>query len=212
MKTTIKFKSYITLMFSNDGKMILPKNNDGEYDVIMHLEGKTLGASRSTEPNNKSLLIVNGDEDYKRKLSHYIASLLNDRTVSDLEMFVGNSKYIVDCGTYSIDIQLKELANADFTSFIRIADEDIGMRSDDPNKELINMASIRYMVLGNDVSLDQLSGVEFISLEELPGFIASDSKKTDYLRLMLSGIDLERVKKFSSTLSSYHEEQSPFSM
>lgn len=86
------------------------------------------------------------------------------------------------------------------------------MRSDDPNKELINMASIRYMILGNDVSLDQLSGVEFISLEELPGFIASDSKKTDYLRLMLSGIDLERVKKFSSTLSSYHEEQSPFSM
>lgn len=174
----IYLNSILTFAFTNNGKIIVRKDKDGNLDTMpwLFMGYRERGAITDFE---ESIWVMNDIDDYKERISTFFAYHVRNAKNAVLKgFFIGNDKNLLDVGTLNKKIakhQIEEMRTNHTPSFIRVNNESYDSGINEIGKQIINRVETRYIVFPEDGEIDifpELEAKEFDELKEEFGMLS----------------------------------------
>lgn len=200
--------SILTFAFTNDGKIIVRKDNEGKLDTMpwLFMGYHERGAKIDFD---ESVWVMNDMDDYKKRISTFFAYHLRNSKQAILKgFFTGNDKNLLDVGTLHKKIakhQIEEMRTIDTPSFIRVNNELYDGGINQEGRQVVNRVETRYIVLPGDEESANFPDLETKELDELGEEFGMLSYKMvlgttgDNAEIMKSFV--EQLKELSKTSS-----------
>lgn len=202
--------SILTFAFTNDGQIIVKKDENGKIDTLPWLfMGR---CEKGSKPNYEdSIWVINGTEEYKEKIATFFVYYLRDAREAFLNgFFVANANRLMDVGELYEKIlayQIEEMKNIHTPSFIRahrgLYDGGINQR----DQQIINKIETRYVVLPSDEQMERFPELEVMEFDKVRQNLGLLSDK---MLLGLTGEDGRIMETFVNQLSSLNREVGPY--
>ena len=205
----VRIKSIMTLIFTQNGEIVLSKKEDGTYDTLPLCILGYRGPKYCYVADDTNLIMLTEAEEYKEVAVSFLAQQTGDyamRTLMD-GVYKPDTNSIVDCDRVALDMQIDQMANMNKTSFGIVDEISLPAKSETQGSRLINEVQVRYMVIGKEINLEDSLNVEIIPVDEIVSFVKGNRKQISQRALwFLLGRQLEQVQVFSQKLSKYNKD------
>lgn len=204
-KEIYKTKSILTFAFTNDGQMILRKDDEGKLDTLPQIYYGYRKKDGTTDYED-NIWVINHPDEYKERVASFFTYYLrNSRDLILDSTFKGNANNLLDVGVLHKKIansQIEEMKNIPSPSFIRVNDEIYDGGQNEYNQQIINSIETRYIVLSKDDDIEFFEELEAIEVDELRKQYALLSNRVAF---GITGENGEIMDKFVSQLKSLNK-------